>query len=143
VKRARQIAWTAGLVSFLFVGVVGTGIAIFPHLWIDLFTDDVAVRLAGEQYLRAAAPMYAFIGLAISMYFSAQGAARVLGPVLAQTGRLLFVVVGGWLLIKHHGSTGSFYLLAAGSMVLLGLTSALSVLVTRWGPKPAAVPIVR
>lgn len=141
VKRARQIAWTAGLVSFLFVGVVGTGIAIFPHLWIDLFTDDAAVRLAGEQYLRAAAPMYAFIGLSISMYFSAQGAARVLGPVLAQTGRLLFVVGGGWLLIKSHGSAGSFYLLAAGSMVLLGVTSALSVLVTRWGPKPPAASI--
>jgi hypothetical protein len=75
------------------------------------------------------------------MYFSAQGAARVLGPVLAQTGRLLFVVVGGWLLIKNHGSAGSFYLLAAGSMVLLGVTSALSVLVTRWGPKPPAASI--
>jgi len=136
VKRARQIAWIAGLVSFLSVGAVGTVIALFPHLWVDLFTDDAAVRLAGEHYLRAAAPMYAFLGLSISMYFSAQGAAKVLGPVLAQTGRLLFVGVGGWLLIRQHGSPGSFYALAAGSMVLLGLTSAFSVVATRWGPKP-------
>jgi putative MATE family efflux protein len=136
VKRARQIAWTAGLVSFLSVGLVGTVIALFPHLWVDLFTDDAAVRLAGERYLRAAAPMYAFIGLSISMYFSAQGAAKVLGPVLAQTGRLLFIGIGGWILTAHHGSVGSFYALAATSMVLLGLTSAASVLVTRWGPRP-------
>mgnify|MGYP003347968264 CR=1 FL=1 len=85
------------------------------------FTDDAAVRLASASYLQAAAPMYAFIGLAIAMYFAAQGAARVLGPVLAQTGRLVFVGAGGWLLMAHHGSVGQFYALAAVSMVLLGV----------------------
>ncbi|MCG6203985.1 MATE family efflux transporter [Rhodopseudomonas sp. HC1] len=139
IKRARRIAWTAALVSFLTVGVVGSAIAFFPHLWVDLFTSDPDVKLAGERYLQAAAPFYAFIGLSISLYFSAQGAAKVLGPVLAQTVRLIFVVIGGWLLTVNHGTAANFFALAAASMVLLGLGCAFSVLVTRWEPKKIAV----
>ncbi len=139
IKRARSIAWIAALVSFLTVGVVATAIAFFPHLWVDLFTSDAAVKLAGERYLQVAAPFYAFIGLSISLYFSAQGAAKVLGPVLAQSARLVFVVIGGWLLMVNHGSAGNFFALAAASMVLLGLGCVVSVLVTRWEPKKMAV----
>jgi Na+-driven multidrug efflux pump len=95
IKRARRIAWTAGTLSFVSVGVIGTFIAIFPDLWVNIFTDDADVRLASHQYLSTAAPMYAFIGLAMSMYFSSQGAAKVLGPVLAQTARLAFIAAGG------------------------------------------------
>jgi putative MATE family efflux protein len=84
IARARRIAWTAGCVAFASVGLVGTLIAIFPHLWVDTFTHDPAVRAASRQYLSTAAPMYAFIGLSIAMYFSSQGAAKVLGPVLGK-----------------------------------------------------------
>jgi len=142
VARARRIAWIAGAVSFASVGLVGTLIAIFPELWVNLFTDDPGVREAARHYLRAAAPMYAFIGLSISMYFAAQGAAKVLGPVLAQTARLLFVAGGGFWLMSIHAGAGAFYLLAAASMVLLGLLSALSVVLTRWGPRSMVVPTV-
>jgi putative MATE family efflux protein len=138
VKRARHIAWTAGLVSFAAVGAFGTLIAVFPDLWVDLFTSDPDVKRAGERYLRAAAPMYAFIGLSISMYFSSQGAAKVVGPVLAQSGRLVFIAIGGWWLVANDGSADTFFLLAAASMVLLGITSALSVVLTRWGPKASS-----
>src|SRR6266404_8283959 len=83
IARARRIAWMAGCVSFVSVGLVGTIIAIFPDLWVNIFTHDPAVRAASRQYLSTAAPMYAFIGLSISMYFSSQGSAKVLGPVFA------------------------------------------------------------
>src|ERR1700692_385442 len=96
VARARRIALIAGCVSFVSVGLVAPVIAIFPDLWVDIFTHDPGVRAASRQYLATAAPMYAFIGLSISMYFSSQGAARVVGPVLAQTARLAFVAGGGW-----------------------------------------------
>src|SRR5437016_7349654 len=36
VARARRIAWTAGLVSFVAVGLIGTLIAIFPDLWVEI-----------------------------------------------------------------------------------------------------------
>jgi putative MATE family efflux protein len=139
VARARRIALTAGCISFVSVGLVGTVIAIFPDLWVNIFTHDPGVRAASRQYLATAAPMYAFIGLSISMYFSSQGAARVLGPVFAQTARLAFVAGGGWWLSMHNASAANFFALAAASMVVLGVLSAASVILTRWEPKRGPV----
>jgi hypothetical protein len=87
--------------------------------------------------------MYAFIGLAISMYFSSQGAAKMIGPVLAQTVRLGFIALGGLALTMHEATAQNFFALAASSMALLGLLSCVSVVLTRWGPKPGAVARVR
>jgi hypothetical protein len=43
-----------------------------------------------------------------------------------------------------HGATAAnFFALAAASMVLLGVLSASSVMLTRWGPKGGAVPEIR
>jgi MATE family, multidrug efflux pump len=142
VERARRIAWIAGAVTFLSMGAIGTLLALFPDLWVNIFTSDPSVRATSRQYLATAAPMYAFIGLALSMYFSSQGAAKVLGPVLAQTARLIFIAVGGWWLSTHDAGAGAFFMLAASSMVLIGVLSSASVVLTRWGPKQP-VPKVR
>ena len=140
IARARRICWIAGLVAFVSVGAVASFIAIFPDIWVNLFTDDASVRAASRQYLSTAAPMYAFLGLATTCYFSSQGAAKVIGPVLAQTARLLFIGAGGWWLSTHDATAQNFFMLAAASMVLLGVLSCVSVMLTRWGPKqrPAA-----
>jgi putative MATE family efflux protein len=143
IARARRVAWTAGFVSFLAVGGIATFIAIFPDVWVNLFTHDASVRAASHQYLSTAAPMYAFIGLASSMYFSSQGAAKVIGPVMAQTARLLFIGTGGWWLSTHNATAQDFFVLASASMVVLGVLSCLSVVLTRWGPKPAQVLAAR
>ena len=57
------------------------------------------------------------------MYFSSQGAAKVVGPVLAQTARLLFIGAGGWWLSTHDATAANFFALAAASMVVLGVLS--------------------
>lgn len=143
IARARRVAWTAGFVSFLAVGTIATFIAVFPDVWVNLFTHDASVRAASHQYLSTAAPMYAFIGLASSMYFSSQGAAKVIGPVMAQTARLLFIGTGGWWLSTHNATAQDFFVLASASMVVLGVLSCASVILTRWGPKQAQVPAAR
>ena len=135
IARARRIAWTAGSVSFVCVGAIATIIAIFPDVWVNIFTGDTGVRAASRQYLSTVAPMYAFIGLASSMYFSSQGAAKVIGPVMAQTARLIFIGAGGFWLSTHGATASDFFALAAASMVLLGVLSCSSVIFTRWGPK--------
>jgi putative MATE family efflux protein len=143
IARARRIAWTAGLVSFVSVGAIGSIVALVPDIWVDIFTRDESVRAASRQYLSTAAPCYAFIGLALSMFFSSQGAAKVIGPVLAQTGRMVFIAAGGWTLATHDATAQNFFALAASSMVVLGVLSCGSVILTRWGPKPANIADVR
>ena len=81
IARARRMAWTAGLLRSSRSAASATLIAFFPDVWVNIFTRDAGVRAASHQYLSTAAPMYAFIGLASSMYFSSQGAAKVIGPV--------------------------------------------------------------
>ena len=141
IARARRIAWTAGAMSFVSVGAMASVIAVFPDLWVTIFTHDESVRLASRQYLSTAAPCYAFVGLAASMYFSSQGAAKVLGPVLAQSARLAFIALGGFWLSTHDATAKNFFALAASSMVVLGVLSCASVILTRWGPKPAAADV--
>ena len=128
--RARNIAWVAAILCFVVIGLIGIALALYPESWIDLFTDDPGVRAAGGIYMSIAAPMYAFLCLANATYFSSQGAAKVLGPVLAQTARLAFIGIGGWWLLANDAPALSFYWLAAASML-----SALTVFGTRWGPR--------
>lgn len=139
IGRARRIAWIAGSVSFVAVGLFGGFFAIFPDVWVNLFTDNAAVRAASRQYLSTAAPLFAFVGLSVSLYFSSQGAAKVLGPVLAQTARLAFVIAGGWWLSSYGATSAHFFWLAAASMILLGLLAAAAVRFTNWGFKAPAV----
>ena len=143
VARARRTCWVASAIAFAAIGLIGTFLAIYPDLWINLFSDDPGVREAGRRYLATAAPMYAFLCLATVSYFSSQGAAKVLGPVLAQTARLVMICVGGWWLISIGAPAMSFFILTALSMVVLGVLSAASVAWTRWGDSGGPVPAVR
>jgi Na+-driven multidrug efflux pump len=136
VARARRVAWTAAVVSFTVLGLIGTLLSIFPDLWVSMFTEDPAVRDASRRYLHISSPMLAFIGLNMALYFSSQGAARIIGPVLAQSGRLIFIAVGGAWLTSINASDTSFFILAASSMAALGLTTALVVSLTSWDPRP-------
>jgi Na+-driven multidrug efflux pump len=143
IARARRIAWIAAASAFVAVGAPACLVAIFPDLWVNIFTDSATVRATSHQYLSTVAPFYAFIGLASTMYFSSQGAAKVIGPVLAQTARLIYISAVGWWLSTHDATAQNFFWLAASSMVVLGLLSSSSVVLTRWGPrqtKPAIRP---
>jgi Na+-driven multidrug efflux pump len=135
IQRARQVAWSGGAFSFVSIAAVGIIIAVFPWLWVGIFTDDPGVRAASYQYLAIAAPPYAFIGLNISLYFSSQGAAKIIGPVLSQTARLIFIAVGGIWLMSIGATVTSFFVLAACSMVLHGLLCATAVKLTSWDVK--------
>ncbi|MGY3646137.1 hypothetical protein ACVWW2_001428 [Bradyrhizobium sp. LM4.3] len=101
------------------------------------------MRATSHQYLSTVAPFYAFIGLASTMYFSSQGAAKVIGPVLAQTARLIYIAAVGWWLSTHDATAQNFFWLAASSMVVLGLLSCSSVVLTRWGPRESKDAIRR
>ena len=144
IARARRIAWTAGLISFVSVGAIAVDRRGLPrplgqHL--HRMTQTCA-RRAGN-ICRRRRRCYAFIGLASSMYFSSQGAAKVMGPVLAQSARLLFIASGGWYLSTHDATPANFFTLAASSMVVLGTLSCSSVILTRWGPKRDTVAPIR
>jgi putative MATE family efflux protein len=133
VARARRVAWTAGAAAFLTVGFVGLIVAIKPVLWVSLFTSDPGVTAAASSYFAWAGPGFGFFGLGVCLYFSSQGAAKVGGPVLAATLRLVLVAVGGWWLASSDAPAWTMFALVGTAMAVYGLSTALSVRLTRWG----------
>ena len=133
VARARQVAWTAAAAAGLTLGLIGLVVAVDPKLWVSLFTDDPGVTAAAYCYFAFAGPAFAFFGVGVCLYFSAQGAAKVGGPVLAGTARLLIVAIGGWYLASSGAPAWTLFALVGGAMVVFGVSSVLFVRFTRWG----------
>jgi putative MATE family efflux protein len=132
VARARRVAWVAGGVSALNLGLIGAVVTLAPELWAQLFTQDATVLTYARQYLVTAGPAFGFFGLGLTLYFASQGAGQVIGPVLAGTVRLVLVAGAGYALAQHQASASDFYLLVAVAMVLYGVVTAAAVWFTPW-----------
>src|SRR6202048_2989553 len=133
VTRGRRVAGPAGIAAGLTGGLVGLVIAIEPVLWVSLFTRDPSVTAAAYSYFALAGPAFGFFGIGACLYFSSQGAAKVGGPVLAATVRLLLVACGGWWLASSGAPPWTLFALVGAAMVAYGLGTALAIRVTRWG----------
>jgi Na+-driven multidrug efflux pump len=131
--RAKRVAWIAGLLTMAVLGVLGGAVALKPGLWVGLFTMDRAVHASASLYLQWAGPVYGLFGLGLCLYFSALGAGKVGGLVLAGTLRLLVVAVGGWALLQASAEPWTVFALVALGMAVFGLAAALAVRLTRWG----------
>lgn len=135
VARARRVAWTAGGIAALALGATGLILALVPQLWVGIFTSDPGVAAATSTYLHFVGPVFAFFGLSLALYFSAQGAGKIGGPLLAGTVRLAVVGIGGLILVKTGAPTWALFALVALGMVTMGTVTAGFVWFTPWGPK--------
>ena len=136
VDRARQVAWTGGVLSAVLIGAAGLLVAVFPDLWAAFFTKDPAVLASARSYLVWSGPGYGFFGLGLCLYFAAQGAGKMLGPVLAGTVRLVVIAIGGWWLATTDAPQWMMFALVGAAMVVYGAAMALAVYWTSWAPRP-------
>jgi Na+-driven multidrug efflux pump len=117
------------------LGALGLLLALFPGLWVSVFTRDPGVAAAAEPYLRFAGPAFVFFGLNLSLYFASQGAGKIGGPLLAGTLRLIVIALGGWFLVSTGAPDWSLFALVAAGMVTAGAATVAFVAMTPWGPK--------
>ena len=132
VARARQVAWTGAGLSAAVLGVVGLVVAFFPTAWTGLFTTNLQVTAYASDYFLWVGPFYCMFGLGLCLYFSAQGAGKLLGPVLAGTARLLLVAMGGWYLLTKGAPATAMFALIGAAMLVYGSVTAMSVYWARW-----------
>lgn len=130
VQRAKRITWIGAAIAFAFTELLGIGVAIFPEIWLSIFSDEPDVLAVGASYLRNVAPFYGAIGIGMALYFAGQGAKRVLWPVLAGTARMIIAAVVGWIAVTHfHAELPAlFKIVALSAFVYGGITMAKSVL---------------
>ena len=127
-QRAQRIAWVGGAVAFTFTALIGLVVAVYPRLWLSLFSDDHAILAAGTSYLQNVAPFYGAIGIAMALYFAGQGAKRVLWPVLAGTVRMVIAAVAGWVAVTQFDADLSslFKIIALSAFVYGAMTVGVS-----------------
>lgn len=136
--RARAIAWSGGAVAAAFCGAVGLFFALFPRLWMSIFTADEEIIRIGVSYLQIVGPTYALYGFGIGLYFACQGYGKLVLAVVANGIRLLLAAGGGFIAMfwMDAGTTGIFVAIAVGFFVYGGLTACVLLRLL----KPASAP---
>jgi Na+-driven multidrug efflux pump len=125
-RRAHQIAWTGGAAVGAACASIGLIVALFPSVWMGLFTDDAEIIHVGSRYLQIVGPIYGFYGMGMALYFATQGFGKVVLTVTANAVRL--IASGGCALIATYlldlGAIGLFVAVAIGFCAYAALTTA-------------------
>jgi Na+-driven multidrug efflux pump len=114
--RAKRLAWIGALMAGAIAAAIGFVMAIWPDLWLGLFTSDAGALASGRIYLSIVGPVYGFFGLAMALYFASQGTGEMVWPVVANLSRITIAVCGSLLALDvlGWGVRGLFTFVALG-----------------------------
>ncbi len=115
-RRAREIAWTGAVTVAVTCAAVGLLAALFPEVWLGLFSSDEEVIRVGTRYLQIVGPVYGLYGFGLALHSAMQGFGNVTLIVVANGVRLL-ASTGGALLAIYSldlGAIGFFVAVAIG-----------------------------
>jgi len=135
-ERARRAAFAGGAVVFAVTAVLGGTVAVYPDLWIGLFTTDPAATEIAQRYLHIAGTCYAFFGMGMTLYFASQGTGSMVWPFTAGVVRLIVAAGGGALTaLVFGGSLETLFVCVAVGLVLFGSIVAGSLKSRVWNPE--------
>jgi Na+-driven multidrug efflux pump len=126
-ERALRIALVGGAIAFTITEAIGIAAALWPQMWLALFSADARIVETGSAYLRIVGPAYGFFGLGLAFYFSSQGAGRLFWPLFAGFLRMLIAIGGGWLALRITGSLHWLFAALALGLVVYGITLATAI----------------
>ena len=123
--RARAVAWSGAAVAATACGAVGLFFALFPQVWMSIFTTDEEIIRIGVTYLQIVGPAYALYGFGIGLYFACQGYGNLMLAVVANGTRLIVAAGGSFIAMfwMDAGTIGIFAAIASGFVVYAALTS--------------------
>src|SRR5262249_3613341 len=101
--RARRVAGVGAGLAAAVTGSIGLFGAVFPRLWLGLFSTQPEVLSVGTTYLQLVGPTYGCFGLGLALYFASQGAGRLLWPLVAGVVRLAGAAGGGGVASRWLG----------------------------------------
>lgn len=137
-QRAKRVTWAGAGLVWAVTGLIGLWAALWPQVWMTLFTSDPIVQAAGSTYLRIVGGCYGFFGLGLALFFASQGAGRLAWPLLASTVRLAIVAIGGYVAVHVAGAVPeTLFGVVALSLSAMGLTLAAAIHFADWNPRHA------
>lgn len=139
MARARRIAWTGSGIVLAFTGALGLAAAIWPSLWLGLFTSDAEVFAYGARYLAVAGVFYGVFGAGQALYFASQGTGRMGWQVAVTVVRLCAVAGIGAVVLARGWEIDWLFAAVALGLVIMGAGQALCLFARGWREAPAAV----
>jgi MATE family, multidrug efflux pump len=130
--RALRIAWIGAGIAFVLCETIGIAAALYPAAWLNLFGSDAAMLDTGSAYLRAVGPFYGFFGFGLALYFSSQGAGKLLWPLLAGFARMAVAIGGGYIALELTGSLGWMFVAIGLALLVYGAGIAAAVRLGTW-----------
>ena len=131
-NRARKIAWTGGLISFILIGLIGTIFSIFPMLWLDNFTSDADVLYFSIKYLNIVAPFYCLFGLGQALYFASQGTGKMIKPIIVGLFRFFSVIIIGYISLIFNMTIDYIFFAVCIGLVITGIGMSLCLKGSEW-----------
>jgi Na+-driven multidrug efflux pump len=130
--RAMRVAWIGAAIAAALCETIGFAAAAAPHAWLSLFGTEPAMLDAGSRYLHVVGPTYGLFGLGMALYFAAQGAGRLLWPLIANMARLVIAAGGGFIALRLTGSLTDVFVALALALAAFGLINAAAVACGVW-----------
>jgi putative MATE family efflux protein len=132
-ERAQRVAWIGALMAGSVAALIGIVVALWPDLWLGLFTGEPRVLAAGRHYLSIVGPVYGFFGLAMALYFASQGTGEMVWPVAANLARIAIAGGGSVLALDQLGwGVSGLYAFVASGIVAFSLLLAFSTTRRAW-----------
>jgi putative MATE family efflux protein len=130
--RAMRVAWIGAAIAAALCETIGFAAAAAPHAWLSLFGMEPAMLDAGSRYLHVVGPTYGLFGLGMALYFAAQGAGRLLWPLIANMARLVIAAGGGFIALRLTGNLTDVFVALALALAAFGLINAAAVACGVW-----------
>ena len=131
--RAQRLAWIGAFMAGGIAAAIGIVVAIWPDLWLGLFTADLGALASGRTYLSIVGPVYGFFGLAMALYFASQGTGEMIWPVVANLTRITIAAGGSLLALDQFGwGVSGLYACVATGIVAFSLLLAFSTTRRAW-----------
>lgn len=135
--RAERIAWVGAGLATALTGGIGMFGALFPRLWLGLFSAEPEVLAVGTTYLGIVGPSYGFFGLGLALYFASQGAGQLRWPLLAGGARLVIAAGGGWIALHWlGGGLPTLFAAIALALAAFGTIVAIAIKAGAWRKSP-------
>lgn len=118
--RAQLLARFGAIIAMLIITPIGIVLAIWPELWLGVFTKDAAMSEYGAFYLNIVGPLFGAFVAGQVLYFASQGTGHMRLPVTIGVLRLLIVSsLSSLSLVLGFGLAGIFVAVSLG-MIAIG-----------------------
>jgi Na+-driven multidrug efflux pump len=142
LARAKAVTKAGALIGGATWGLCGLVLALFPTLWLGMFSSDPEVLALGTSYFRMVGPLYSLVGIGMILYFASQGLGEATLPLLLSLGRLGVALLLGWATVAFGGGVVSVFGAVAFGLLFYGVALiATIVIIFRRLERDAAVKV--